>query len=137
MKHQIKFFLALLIATILGSCTTVKMSEGTLQKVVAGRPNQPTEYEVEFVLDLPKTTQISNNLIPERTPEIPFAIKGIFDQNNKMYSVKRELPKGKYRVVASSEDKKFTPSDSAIFLLTIDKKTLKVATILKENKNKK
>jgi hypothetical protein len=134
MKYYI--YITAFFSILFGSCAPFRFTEGTIQKVTAGRPNQPTEYEMQFMLHVRKPILVSS-LTSERNPDVPFKLVTAFDEGNKMFSLKKALPKGKYRIVATTEAKNFTPTNSEFFLLKIDDATIRIPTFIKETKNSK
>ena len=122
---------------LLSSCTTVKISDAYLYASKSGRPNQKSENEVSFVFTTKKTVQLKNTLEVENKRSVSFKINAIFDGNNKMLNVKNPIPKGTYRIVATSSDDTFELAENTVFLLSVDEKTVKVETKLKEDLNKK
>ena len=135
-----KNYFTLLVASfllLLNSCTTVKISDAYLYASKSGRPNQKSENEVAFVFTTKKTVQLKNTLEVENKRNVSFKINAIFDEKNKMLNVKNAIPKGTYRIVATSSDDTFELSENTVFLLSVDEKTVKVQTKLKEALNKK
>lgn len=122
---------------LFSSCTTVKISDAYLYASKLGRPNQKSENEVAFVFTTKKTVQLKNTLEVENKRNVSFKINAIFDEKNKMLNVKNAIPKGTYRIVATSSDDTFELSENTVFLLSVDEKTVKVQTKLKEALNKK
>ena len=122
---------------LFSSCTTVKISDAYLYASKLGRPNQKSENEVAFVFTTKKMVQLKSTLEVENKRNVSFKINAIFDESNKMLNVKNAIPKGTYRIVATSSDDTFELSENTVFLLSVDEKLVKVQTKLKEALNKK
>ncbi len=129
--------LAACFLLLLSSCTTVKISDAYLYASKSGRPNQKSENEVAFVFTTKKAVQLKNTLEVENKRNVSFKINAIFDENNKMLNVKNAIPKGTYRIVATSSNDTFELSENTVFLLSVDDKLMEVKTKLKETLNKK
>ena len=129
--------LAACFLLLLSSCTTVKISDAYLYASKSGRPNQKSENEVAFVFTTKKAVQLKNTLEVENKRNISFKINAIFDESNKMLNVKNAIPKGTYRIVATSSNDTFELSENTVFLLSVDDKLMEVKTKLKETLNKK
>ena len=135
-----KNYFTLLVASfllLLNSCTPVKISDAFLYASKSGRPNQKSENEVAFVFSTKKTVQLKNTLEVENKRNVSFKINAIFDESNKMLNTKNAIPKGTYRIVATSSDDTFELSENTVFLLSVDDKLMEVKTKLKETLNKK
>ncbi|MEY4903995.1 MAG: hypothetical protein RLZZ292_1810 [Bacteroidota bacterium] len=131
MKQNTLFFSLLLS---LFSCTSIKINNAEIAEKVSGLPKSPRELELTFSTTLEKETAIDPILILEANPDVTFRVKTIYGKGNILFKPTQLLKPGEYQFVAKTDDKTFKASDNLVFLMTINKKQIRIKPVFKVKK---
>ncbi len=109
-----------------GGCVNIKYYDQFIFVKKPGQPNLPIEKVLSFTLETKKSLTLQPEIGIEGIAGIFLKIESVMDEKNTLINFKNPLPKGKFRVTASTSDKTFKVAPGLTFILNANGKNVRL-----------